>query len=181
MLKALQKRAKAVMHWSGGWIAPKACCPGIAAHIIRRGLDVLLHPCLAPTPQWGGRHDTAAGCRPSNVACRLPQRAQVAYLSAQTRPKNSHRTEALLKVASVCVALQHFWRKLIVSLLHRDGWRPKIRLSRIQHPPPWMHPLQLPAASAAVNFASKPGSLCCRAAAAQARVCRCAGAAQSGS
>ena len=78
-------------------------------------------PCLAPTPQWGGRDDTAAGCRPSDVACQLPQQAQVAYLSAQTRPKNSHRTEALLKVASVCAALQHFWGKLIVSLLHM-GW-----------------------------------------------------------
>lgn len=78
-------------------------------------------PCHAPTPQWGGRKGTAAGCRPSDVACWLPQQAQRAYLSAQTRPKISHHTEALLKVASVCAALQHFWGKLIVCLLHM-GW-----------------------------------------------------------
>ena len=138
-------------------------------------------PCHAPTPQWGGRKGTAAGCRPSDVACWLPQRAQRAYLSAQTRPKISHHTEALLKVASVCAVLQHFWGKLIVCLLHM-GWAETKNKTVQDTASATMdaYTAIASAASAAVTFASRPGIHRCRAAAAQARVCRRAGACPAG-
>lgn len=62
MLKALQKRAQAVLCWSLCWITPKACCPGTAAGVIRSRPDELQlkDPFHATTTLWRERYGAAA-------------------------------------------------------------------------------------------------------------------------
>ena len=134
------------MHWSGGWIAPKACCSGIAARIDKSLPDSLRHERPLPCPHTSVGRSEWHCCQSQTQRCGLlvapMDTGSTPFSSDQTRSKNSHHTEALLKVASVCAALQHFWIKLIVCLLHMGWAETKKRLFRIQHQPPWMHPLR---------------------------------------